>query len=492
MQPARINQWTISANIAHDKNFSLAQNWSTTGVTPGDYLVQLAATVAGDTHTLAQDSFTLVPTPTQPVKLDIRQTLSNGSRVLVLASCNDGESDVISSDGKPPVCITTRTQTIDQALSALGVAHTITTNESAFTLALRSGLYNTYWISGKEDKLHDDLAGEIREAVNSGDGLILDGLHDQRNKTLDSIAGLTWKGKIGETDLPVEINGPMFAAQTLATVGRALKIELAGSLQQAAFHGSQANGSGPAIISNHYGNGYAVTFAFDLPLSLSAQAKWQAVLGSALQAVMPAQSTTTTPDGVLSVKTSVTNLAKAIDIDVASVLPAGAVYLSMNPTGSYTSATRSIDWRFSLAEAQSKDVLLLLQAPSIAGDSSLQTTVSSIRNGVATPYGNPLTLPIKVIAAAQSSADAIKTLQALTLTQKKDQKLRDALVGQLQDAMSDFNKNTAAGYQSAIASLVDSADQLSGLAPLDTSAVRLGIDRIVKEAQWRWVQKTSN
>ena len=115
-----------------------------------------------------------------------------------------------------------------------------------------------------------------------------------------------------------------------------------------------------------------------------------------------------------------------------------------------------------------------------------------IRNGVATPYGNPLTLPIKVIAAAQSSADAIKTLQALTLTQKKDQKLRDALVGQLQDAMSNFNMNSAAGYQSAIASLVDSADQLSGLAPLDTSAVRLGIDRIVKEAQWRWVQKTSN
>ena len=49
-----------------------------------------------------------------------------------------------------------------------------------------------------------------------------------------------------------------------------------------------------------------------------------------------------------------------------------------------------------------------------------------------------------------------------------------------------FNRNTAAGYATSIQGLLQVTDMLGSLAPLDTTAVRLGVDRILSEAQWRW------
>lgn len=459
--------------------------WVSNGTASATYVALLTATVGSKTITLARANFTLLKLD---VKLDIKQTLANGNRVLVLVSCSDGESDAGETASKPAACTTAREQIIDQALTALGVTHTITTNETAFRLAFRSGIYNAYWVSGKEDKLHDDLVAEIGEATFAGDGLILDGIHDQRNKPFDVIAGLTYRGKIGQTELPVDIDGPLFAAETLPTIGRALKIDLSGSTQQAAFHGSQPNGSGPAIISNAYGSGHALTFAFDLVSSVAAQIQWQSILGTGLQAMLPMQTTTLTPDGLLSIKTRVTNQGEATAVAVNSVLPVGATYLSLNPTGSFNTGTRTIAWSFNLPATQSQELFLLLQAPSLAGDSSLQTTVATVNNGIVTPYGAPLTLPITVIAAAQSSVDAINALQAFPLTQSKDKKLRDALVAKLQDAMIHFNTNTVTGYQTAITGLLDVTGSLSKLTTIDTTAVRLDIDHILREAQWRWVQ----
>ena len=480
-----IASYPYSTTLAIGGAYAGNAQWVSNGTAGATYVAVLTATVGSKTITLAHANFTLLKLD---IKLDIKQTLANGNRVLVLVSCSDDENDVGETDSKPAACTTAREQIIDQTLTAIGVIHTITTNETTFRLAFRSGIYNTYWVSGKENKLHDDLVAEIGEATFAGDGLILDGIHDQRNKTFDVIAGLTYRGKIGQTELPVVINGPLFAAQTLPTVGRALKIDLSGSTQQAAFHGSQPNGSGPAIISNANGTGHALTFAFDLVSSMTAQIQWQSILGAGLQVVLPMQTTTLTPDGLLSIKTSVTNQGPATGVAVNSVLPVGATYLSLNPTGSFNAGTRTIAWAFNLAATQSQDLFLLLQAPSLAGDSSLQTTVSTVNNGIANPYGSPLTLSIKIIAAAQSSVDAIKALQAFPLTQSKDQKLRDALVAKLQDAMTNFNKNTVTGYQTAITDLLNIAGRLSGLTTVDTTAVRLGIDHILQEAQWRWVQ----
>lgn len=462
-------------------NYNGTAKWVATGNTGATYVAVLNAAVGGKTLALAQTTLIVL-------KLDIKQSLSNGSRVLVLVSCNDEEADAVPSDGALPACVTQRSKSIGQALTALGVSHTIATNETAFKQGLRSGVYNTYWISGKEDKLHDDLASEIREAVFAGDGLILDGVHDQRNKTLDSVAGILYRGKRGETDLAVDINGSLFDPQSLSTIGRALKLDLDGGVQQAVFNGANTNTGGSAIVTHSYGAGHAVLFAFDLVNSLQAQSSWQQIAATALQYVLPQPPAVATPGTLLSIKTAIANQGPAADVNVNSVLPQGALLLGSNPTAFYDADANALSWAFNLAKEQSKDLFLTLRVPSTAGDYSLQTVVSTVKDNVASQYGDALTLPIKVTTATQTSSDVVQALKALVLTQNKDQKQRDAVIAKVQSAMTYFNQNTAAGYETAIGELVRAVDLLSGLTAVDTRAIRDGIDCILKEAQWRWSQ----
>jgi hypothetical protein len=483
---AIVAQFPATTNLAVGTPYNAGVNWTATGAAGTNYIAVLSATVGGKPMTLAQDTFTVIA---PPIKLDISQALANGNRVLVLVSCSDGEDDAVVS-GKPPVCQTTRSQVIDQALSNLGVTHLITTNETDFKQAFRSGIYNTYWISGKQDKLHDTTASEIAEAVYGGDGLILDGVHDQRNKTLDAAGGYTWRGKIGETNLTANITGNVFVTQNIATVGRADKMDLNGSTQQGALIGThQTDPYGAAILTNADGNGHAVTYTFDLPTSLQAQSAWQAELGASLQYALPAQPSTLTPGAVLPIKTNVVNQAQAVNVDVKSTLPSGAGYLGSSPTGTLNNTGDTIDWAFNLPASQTQTLLLTLRAPGTAGDGTMQTTVSTINGGVTTPYGNPITLPFTVAAAAKTSSDAIATLQALNLTQASDTKLRSTLVSQMQSAMTSFQQGTQAGYDAAISQWINVVGQLSSFS-VDTSTIHLGIDRLIKEAQWRWSTAT--
>jgi hypothetical protein len=371
-------------------------------------------------------------------------------------------------------------------LTELGAPYTIVTDEEAFKRALRSGLYNTYWISGKEDKLHDALAGEVREAVFAGDGFILDSMHDQRNKVLDAIAGIDYRGKVGDTDLEVQLGGTVFDAQRLATSGRALRLDAAGSTVQAELIGKKGSADGAAILSNAYGAGRAVTFAFDLPRSLHAEPQWKAVLARSLQQVTPVNPAILAPGALLTVQTTLTNLAKAVEIDIRSSLPPGATYLASSPTGSLDSNLNAIGWAFALADAQARDVFLTMRVPATAGNHVLQTRVATVKNGVSTVYGEPLDLSLTVTPASTTAPQAQARLAALQLTQKKDQKLRDSLVADLQTAMGLFNQNSSAGYESAIGKLVLMTDSLGGLTSVDTTAVRQDLDRILREAQWRW------
>jgi hypothetical protein len=479
--------YPYTPTLAIGGNYTAGASWTTTGAVGTNYVVVLAATISGKSITLAQDTFKLAAPTAAPIKLGITQAAAAGSRVLVLASCNDGDSDTDSS-GHPAACITQRTQTIGNVLTALGTPYLITTDEAAFKQAMRSGVYNTYWISGKEDKLHDDTAGEVREAVYGGDGIVLEGIHDQRNKTLTAVGGITWKGKIGETDLSIVTTGTVFTTQHLVTSGRAIKPELNGGVQQAAFDGSKNHTDGPAIISNNYGAARAITFAFDLVSSMQVQPGWTPMLGTSLAYVAPAQSTALAPGALLPVKTSVANQADATDIEVKTTLPSDAAVLGSSPTGTTNAAANTLTWALNLPKAQTTDLLLSMRVPSTTGSFTLQTAVSTVKSGTATPYGNAIAFPFTVTAAVKTSTDTIAALNALVLTQKQDQQLRTSLVSQLQSAMTSFQQNTAAGYDAAISKLIQVTDQLGGLTSVNTMAVHLGVDRILKEAQWRWAQ----
>lgn len=458
-------------------------NWITNGAVGDTYVALLTAGIADKTLTLAQANFTLLP---PPVKLDVKQSIVNSSRVLVLVACNDGDDDT-PKNGKSAACVSARIQTIEKMLAVSGVPHAITTEEAAFRKALRSGAYNTYWLSGKQDKLHSDLAGEVRELVFGGDALILDGVHDERNKTLDSVMAVLYKGKVGEVNLSVDISGAEFNAMHVATAGRAEKIELNGGTGQASFGGAQPTARGPAIVTNAYGSGRGVLFAFDLSASFLADPAWQPVLANAMKFALPASPTVLIPGALLRIDTSVANLNRAVNVQVKSILPPGALVLESIPAATIGANAGTIDWTFQLPETATQDLLLTFRLPPDAGDFAVTTAVSSARNGATTPYGDAFSLPISVAAAVPTAANAIDSLRTLPLVQTAEQNARDAIITTLQNAMNAFSQNTAAGYEAAISALVLATEQLNGLVSVDTSAVHLGIDRVMKEAQWRWV-----
>jgi hypothetical protein len=60
-------------------------------------------------------------------------------------------------------------------------------------------------------------------------------------------------------------------------------------------------------------------------------------------------------------------------------------------------------------------------------------------------------------------------------------------MAQLHSAMRHVNLNTAAGYETAIGELVGAIGHLMSL-PADTQAIRLGLGRLLQEAEWRWAQ----
>lgn len=491
-----VKEFAFTTTLAIGGVFNQTGNWIA-NVLAGTHLVAvLEATVGGRQQVLAQATFTVL-------KLDIVQSLPKQARILVLVSCkNRDESDHGKDDderpsGKPDdehdededhskTCVSDRANTIKQELTALGVSHTVVTNTTEFKRAFRSGLYNTYWISGKQYKLHDDLADEIREAVFAGDRLILDGVHDERNKVLDQVAGITYRGKLGDKGLQVNTTGSLFATQRLPTVGQALKVIANGSQAVAAFEGGKYNASGPAILTNSYGQGKAIMFAFDYVSSLRAQALWKPVLADSLQYLLPIQSNTLTPGALLPVKTAITNQGAATGIQVKMTLPATAAVLGSNPTGVVDTATNSISWAIDLPALQTKDLFLTLRVPPTAGDFELQTRVSTVTDGVANLYGDPIPLAFKVITAAQNSTDAQAKLLALVLTSKKDIKLRQDLLSDLQNVMTAFNKNTSQGYETAIHEIIEMIEDMASSTAVNMPTIRLALDAILKEAQWRW------
>lgn len=446
------------------------------------------------------------------------------------------DEDERDDDFKPAdPCLPLRTQAIANALAAQPVPHRITQTVADFRQALRSGTYNVYWISNAQHKMGKTLTREVREAVYHGHSLITDGDPSGRNHILDSMSGVRWRGVAG-MQLPVTLNGSFYpAGGTLPTAGKAHRLRLLDSAQaQATFTvnvpahedaeedrdkgeddkyrsdanherdhaqaqeqdhdrddkgGSMQTATIPGIVSHAYGKGQTLKFGFDLAGTLVDQAsQWNDPLGASLSALTPAAASSWTPGSFLPVKTSVANLAKVVDVDVKSSLPAGAVYLGSNPVGSYDASARTLGWTFNLAEAQTKDLFLTMRLPAAAGDFTLQTRFVTTRKGVTRPYGDPLNLPITITSASQSAKNIADALGTIRFANRNESRVRDLVLARLGEAMAQFNRKTVDGYERAIRELLEITDKLPLLVSIDTAAVHHDLDRILEEAQWRWTQ----
>jgi hypothetical protein len=526
-------QFTDSAGIALAGTYQNVFSWPVTGAVGTIYTVTLGATINGVVQVLAQDSFKVLP---PPVKLDVTLDRLKQGRVLVLLSCkpdhdhdqtndhaqNDAaghthgtstgrdhehhgahhdsvdyddrhykDSDDLGWDlnhhygpdhdgASASDCVLQRQAFLDGWLTGLGVTHLITTTEADFRKAFRSGAYNTYWIAGGADRLKHNLDEELREAVNRGDALVMDAVHDERNHALDAILGVNVQGKLNPTGQAVNVTGPIFAAGSITTAGRPLRVILTTGQAQAAF---PAVSGYPAIVSNAYGQGHGMLFAFDFVGTLMAQPGSAVLRDIGLAAfgwLAPEVPATATAGDYTVIRTRVQNLARDVDLRVTLTLPAGTTLVGTDPAAT-PDAGGGLVWTLTLGAGQAVDLNASIRLPAAAGSYTAQVKIESIRNTQVTLY-NSYSLTVAVSDAAQTNGAVVAGLQGLALS-SADQNHRDHVLQHLSSAES----KTALGRdEDAIDEFLEALEDLSKITSADVSAYRLQIDRMLDEAEYRW------
>jgi hypothetical protein len=478
-----VAQFTDSSNIALSSAYQKAFSWPATGAVGTGYTATLRATIGGVAQTLAQDSFSIMAAP---VQLDLALTSLKQARVLVLLSCkyrdDDGDDDDYDHDSErsepaKQTCVTQKSAFLASYLTGLGITNRITTTNQDFTRAFRSGKYNTYWITGGGVKLDDDLTEEVREAVFRGDALILDAVHDERDHGLNTVAGTKVHGKLSVLNQTINVNGPIFAPGTLPSFGRPLQLDLTTGVAQAVF---PASPSRPAVVTNQYGLGRGILFAYDLVDTLMTQpsSALNDFVSAGIAWVTPALATVSEARTYTVLRARITNLGIGANLIATFTPPTGATVLGAAPVAQPDAIGRPV-WSFALDSGATKNLDIGLRLPAATGSFSASLSVN-LSTGLPSPFTSFTTL---VVESAESVAPrVVRELSALNVS-SSDKSDRDHAISSIRAAQASLS---AGASEKAIGQLVDASKRLLKITSVDVSAQRVEVDRLLQEAEVRW------
>jgi sugar lactone lactonase YvrE len=438
-------------------------------------------------------------------KADVTQSVLNEARILVLVSCpsSSGKSASATSSSETvddtdsamtknltkaadkdedddSTCAKARKVFVDDYLTSLGAEFMTVTNVVDFKRELRCGKYNTYWISGGFAKLKGTLDDELAEAVSRGESLIVDGVHDTRNKLIDEVSGAKYTGVISGNDHQVVLSGAVMPTGTFASKGRAANT----TFTDATVHGlfDTATSTNTAIASDAYGLGKALTFAFDWVATAQQAASAvtaKEAMKRGISLIAPAAPTDLTPNEYVRFKTSIANPAvTAGTFEIAATLPPAAVFATSVPAP--TSITGNVaKWRITAPASGSADVVYSFRTPTQDSVQPVATTVSSVLNSTLTEIAAKST-PLAVVGYATRSA-AIKTqIEALNPTPAAEKQARDKAVTYLIEATT---KRTANSLQDAIEALLKVQGELDRVASLNTQTVQVQVGLLIKTVE---------
>ncbi len=474
-------QFTDSLAIGLQQTIQRTFSWPATGAVGTSYTAALTAMVNGVARTLAQESFGIIA---PPVQLDVALTNLKQARVLVLLSCkygdndSDGDHDTEQGDPAKQACVTQKSAFFASYLTSLGINYRITITADAFTRAFRSGQYNTYWITGGGMKLDNDLTDEVREAVFRGDALILDAVHDERNHGLDAIAGTNVHGKLRVTGPAINLSGPLFAPGTLGSSGRPLQLDLTTGVAQAVF---AASPSRPAIVTNQYGLGRGILFAYNLVATLMTQPSTALndLVSAAIGWAAPAPATVSEARSYTVLRARVANVGIAADLKATLTPLAGATVLGTAPAATPDASGRPV-WTFTLDSGATKNLDVGLRLPVNTGSFTANISIDSARNDLAAPFSKFITLSVESAdTVAPRVADELSAL-AVSSSEKYE---RDHAVSSIQAGQASM---AAGAYEQAIGQLLTAAERLSRITSVGVRAQRVQVGRMLQEAQVRW------
>lgn len=472
------SEYNLSATLAVGDTQASAVNWQASGV-PGDVVAVLAAVVNGREQVLAQATIKLIVSPVR-IDLGVSASVARDTRVLVLVSCPSG-----NQGNDDPACVQQRVAAIDAMLNALQVPHRIVTSAAAFDSEFHCGTYNAYWISGGAIKFSNQLATELREAVRRGEGLIVDGVHDSRNRLLHPVAGVKQIGKLPGQDYSAVVPpGNEFEAGVLPTRGQPTRFELTTGWAAAQF----SNRSDPALIVNRYGEGSSVLLAFDLAAMIAAaptDVQLTSLVDTALQTLASSANPVSSGD-VVRLGTEVVNRGThEVDIEVRATLPSGASFVDALPLPAEVIAPQpggstQLTWRATLPVGGSLGLLMRVRVNMAQGNLDIPVMVYSLSANAAPQLQGSVTHSLSVSAASAVVDDAVAAIERLAPSRANEVAARRRALSAANQARQYLLQGNASA---ALAEWIKAADDIAGISSGDLAmiaAAQLGVARAME------------
>jgi hypothetical protein len=493
----------------------------------GNYACVLQARINGDLKTLAFTPFVLVQ---PPIKFTSDLHLGAKGRLLVLldngrhgheddAGEHQQEHNTANDDRDPhgPIDgpgLAAQRAFLEKLLKGAGWSYTITDTADAFTREFHSGGYSVYALFTEDEKLSEQTQKELREAIFRGEGLVVAGVHDNRNlhrKRLNDALGLKVVGHLSHaeavvltaSDLGLTGEIPLIPGDKALRVKRLTAIS-AGIYRLGADNRIESDdaddcrktdddkhlakssndnkdqddedqdeeceanpvGDLDAVTLNAYGRGQSAFTGFDLlaqatrdgDTSLAAQ-----LLAKLLTKVNPA-SLATGPGAVVPIELTLKNQGVAVSITATVTLPPG---VSVIDVGTGQASGQLLTWTFPLAVDEQKSVTAWIRLPDQSGPVTLNATVIASA-GSTSLTANP-TLTINVTSPEELGG--IKaTLEALVQADHPDKEALARAIDRLAKAINNTDSSKA------IVEALRATDALLGLTDPIITSLRVSID----------------
>jgi hypothetical protein len=235
-------------------------------------------------------------------------------------------------DEQDKVCGKHAKDRLEAVLSSAGITYYAAEDDDDFKAALRSNRYSVYVLLACEEDSADghELENELREAVNSGEGLIVIKPRHGEDDHLADVLGVRLLGQTTEKELTVNLlDSPISNEGALENVGRGVRAHLTSPAAQSFGSLLDKRELYPAIIFNQYEKGRTLLFTFDL-LSAPDQARAAALLLNGLNFVRPLKKPFEAP-GNRPVRIIAANSAEPVDIQVKETIPPDTTADSLVP-----------------------------------------------------------------------------------------------------------------------------------------------------------------
>lgn len=471
------------------RNAQMARSWQVEGVAGTRYVAQLVASVEGIERVLATQEFVVG----SPVALSISASLQPTTSVLVLASCARAADESTAwcvernaqnyNPDYDPLCDQARAQFIGNELTLLGFNNRVVNDESSFLKELRSGAYSTYWVDGSATGLDHVTVAELRAALERGDALLLDGLHDAMNRGLASLGGFTYQGRT--TAGPgMHTQGALFDVADYALGARAVRLSAsAGGIVHAQLTEAAASTGYAAILSNQVGQGRALSIGFDLVAQLQSSAdaaRLREVLRQSLAYLQRSYLPATQLAGESLVHRLSLNNASGQTADVSVTLPAGSRVLASTSGALVTQGSNgeTVNWRLKLTRPQ-QDLDLFVQVPKNAGKYVLNSTVSTLESDGSLRFVAAEQQVLELISEQSMLDESVQGLQNMVLSDEASEQARLHVLRLLGNARLRIDSKDNAG---ALHALITAQGYLGGLVHAQRASVAERIARVIAAA----------